>query len=176
MSHRRTDSRRVFSRPKTCRGTVSWDRFGALGVTRVVCWHHGRRSISGLRLSVAIRTNARINFFFFPVILVRPECRRFAKAAVRAFVFPGINGQIVFSEMVICTSKKVSIALGAIANSQAFTGHLFAKKRVIWTVLGARRVRTQPREVAMSTIATPVAGCPHPISNSTTGMASRGRH
>ena len=122
----------------------------------MVCWDHDRRSISGLRLSVAIRTDARINSFFFPVILVRPERRRFAIAAVRAFVFPGINGQIVFSEMVICTSQKVSIALGAIANSQTFTGHLFAKKRVIWTVLGARRVRTQPREVAMSTIATPV--------------------
>ena len=95
----------------------------------VACGDHDRRSISDLRLSVAIRTDARIDIFFFPVIPIRPERRRFAKAAVRAFVFPGINGQIVFSEMVIRTSQIVSIALGAIANSLNFTGHLFAEKK-----------------------------------------------
>jgi len=113
-------------------------------LTKVVYWHHGRRSISDLRLSVAIRTDARIDSFFLQVILVRPERRRFAKAAVRALVFPGINDQIVFFKMVIRTREIVSRALGAIANLLAFTRHLFADKRVIWTVLGGRGTRTQP--------------------------------
>jgi hypothetical protein len=82
-------------------------------------------------LSVAIRTDARIDSFFLQIILVRPERRRFAKAAVRALVFPGINDQIVFFEMVIRTREFVSIALGAMANLLTFTGHLFAEKRVI---------------------------------------------
>jgi len=80
-------------------------------------------------LSVAIRTDARIDSFFLQIILVRPERRRFAKAAVRALVFPGINDQIVFFEMVIRTREFVSIALGAMANLLTFTGHLFAEKK-----------------------------------------------
>ena len=81
-------------------------------------------SISGLRHSVAIWTNARIDCVFIQVILVRPERRRLAKAAVRALVFPGINDQIVFFEMVIGTRKIFATAFGAIADYLTVTRHL----------------------------------------------------
>jgi hypothetical protein len=86
------------------------------------------------RFSAAKWAAAGIDVFFFPVIVIRSKRRRFTKAAARAFVFPGINDQIVFFKMVMCTSKTVSIAVGAIADYLTFTGHLFAEKRASWTV------------------------------------------
>ena len=90
----------------------------------VVFWDHASVSIRGRRRSIAIRTDARIGCFI-NVIVVRPERRRLAIAAVRAFVFPGIDDQIVFVEMVIRTREICSTARGAITNLLTFTGHFF---------------------------------------------------
>jgi hypothetical protein len=86
------------------------------------------------RIPAAEWAGAGIDVFFFPLIVIRSKRRRFTKAAARAFVFPGINDQIIFFKMVMCTSKTVSIAVGAIADFLTFTGHLFAKKRASWNV------------------------------------------
>jgi len=62
---------------------------------------------------------------FIQIILVRTKRRRLAKATVRALVFPRINNQIIFVEMVIRTRETGSTALGAITNLLTFSGHFF---------------------------------------------------
>ena len=74
---------------------------------------------------------------FIQVILVRPERLRFAKAAVRTLVFPGINDQIIFFEMVISARKICSTALGALTYCLTFTGHLVSELDKIWAQLFA---------------------------------------
>ncbi len=139
----------------------------------VVCSDHGRISISGLRHSVAIRTNVRIDCFI-QVILVRPKRCRLAKATVRALVFPGIDNQIVFVEMVIRTREIGSTALGAITNLLTFTGHLFGgKKESFRPFLMAASLERGRRTSRCPITTTPVARWAHPVSGTTTGIASR---
>ena len=70
----------------------------------------------------------RIDIYRLPIILVRTERHRLAKAAVRALMFPGINDQIVFFKMVIRTCETCSTALGALANFLTFTNHFLVAK------------------------------------------------
>ena len=101
--------------------------------------------LSPMGRSAAIRTDVRIDGLLLRVLLVRPESRCFAKAAIWAFVFPGVNNESVPFEVVIRTGEFASVALGAIAYLQTFARHTLADKCHL-SFAGGRARADQPSE------------------------------
>ena len=64
-----------------------------------------------------------IDIFRLRIFVIRPKCHRFAEAAARALVFPGIDGQFVAFKMVIGTGKIVAPAFGTVADHLTVAGH-----------------------------------------------------